>query len=84
MFRQLISKVFVPNLEKDLTRAVGREVAKMESTTVNFAPQVYGYRPKITSAMGGAFGTSTPMRQQQQIMTRVDIPFKANLGLFHE
>lgn len=72
-------------LLQDLTRAVGREVAKMESTTVNFAPQVYGYRPKITSSMGGgAFGTSTPMRQQQQIMTRVDIPFKANLGLFHE
>jgi hypothetical protein len=59
----------------------------MEPTSVNFAPQVYGYRPKVTSSSmgGGAFGTTTmaPMRQQQH-MTRVDIPFKANLGLFHE
>lgn len=55
----------------------------MESTTVNFAPQVYGYRPKVTS-MGGAFFGTAGVRQQHQILTRVDIPFKANLGLFHE
>ena len=53
----------------------------MDSTMTNFAPQVYGYRPKVTSSSGGAFGgTMTPMQQ----VTRVDIPFKANLGLFHE
>ena len=63
----------------------------MEATAVNFAPQVYGYRPKVTSSsMGGAFGTTMATSQQQQhqqhqqIMSRVDIPFKANLGLFHE
>eukprot|EP00985_Skeletonema_marinoi_P007297 scaffold3200_cov106-Skeletonema_marinoi.AAC.6 len=65
---------------KDLSRTVGREVSKME---LNLAPQVYGYRPKITSAAGGAFGsTVAPMMQQQ--FQKVDIPFKANQGLFHE
>jgi hypothetical protein len=50
---------------------------------LNLAPQVYGYRPKITSAAGGAFGsTVAPMMQQQ--FQKVDIPFKANQGLFHE
>lgn len=46
----------------------------------NFAPSCYGFRPKIGS-VGGAFGgTAAPMQQQ---LTRVDIPFKPNQGLFH-
>jgi len=81
--------MILPNLEKDLSRTVGREVSKME---LNLAPQVYGYRPKITSSIGGAFGsTQSPMmmmrlQQQQQLVVfqKVDIPFKANQGLFHE
>ena len=81
VFRQLLSKVVLPNLEKDLSRTVGREVAKMEC---NFAPQVYGYRPKVTS-LGGAFGSTVAPQQQANkvVLERVDIPFKANLGLFH-
>lgn len=59
---------------KDLSRTVGREVAKMEC---NFAPSVYGFRPK-TGSLGGAFGsTASPMRD-----VRVDIPFTPNKGLF--
>ena len=55
---------------------MGREVAKMEC---NFAPSVYGFRPK-TGSLGGVFGsTASPMQQQ---LTRVDIPFKPNKGLF--
>ena len=57
----------------------GREVSKMEC---NFAPQVYGYRPKIPS-VGGAFG-GTVAKQQAVQLQRIDIPFKPNQGLFHE
>eukprot|EP00578_Thalassiosira_sp_NH16_P019899 CAMPEP_0181098196 /NCGR_PEP_ID=MMETSP1071-20121207/11991_1 /TAXON_ID=35127 /ORGANISM="Thalassiosira sp., Strain NH16" /LENGTH=59 /DNA_ID=CAMNT_0023180763 /DNA_START=160 /DNA_END=339 /DNA_ORIENTATION=+ len=55
----------------------------------NFAPQVYCYRPKISS-VGGAFGnTVAPMQQAKNmqneiLLKRVDIPFKSNQGLFHE
>ena len=53
----------------------------------NFAPQVYGYRPKIPS-LGGAFGGTAATRQQvvqkDVLLKRVDLPFKANQGLFHE
>mmetsp|Transcript_17720 Transcript_17720/g.26691 ORF Transcript_17720/g.26691 Transcript_17720/m.26691 type:complete len:99 (-) Transcript_17720:141-437(-) len=77
---KFLSKIVLPNLEKDLSRTVGREVSKME---LNLAPQVYGYCPKVTSAAGGAFGsTVAPMMQLQ--FQKVDIPFKANQGLFHE
>lgn len=53
----------------------------------NFAPQVYGYRPK-TPSLGGAFGGTVAPRQQavqkDVLLRRVDIPFKPNQGLFHE
>mmetsp|Transcript_4313 Transcript_4313/g.6619 ORF Transcript_4313/g.6619 Transcript_4313/m.6619 type:complete len:88 (-) Transcript_4313:262-525(-) len=86
MVFKLLSKIILPNLEKDLARTVTREVSKME---LNLAPQVYGYRPKITSAAGGggAFGTTVaPMMRQQhvQVFQKVDIPFQPNQGLFHE
>mmetsp|Transcript_13605 Transcript_13605/g.29592 ORF Transcript_13605/g.29592 Transcript_13605/m.29592 type:complete len:86 (-) Transcript_13605:245-502(-) len=85
MMRQLLSKLVFPSLETDLARTVGREVAKMDC---NFAPQVYGYRPKVSS-LGGAFGSTVSPRQQvvqsnDVLLKRVDIPFKANQGLFHE
>jgi hypothetical protein len=51
---------------------------------LNLAPQVYGYRPKITNNSGGAFGSTVTPRQQQQVLQKVDIPFKPNQGLFHE
>lgn len=76
--------MLLPNLERDLSRTVGREVAKMEC---NFAPEVYGYRPKVSS-LGGAFGSTVAPRQQalqkDVLLKRVDIPFKANQGLFHD
>merc|ERR1712194_218406 len=84
VFRQLLSKIVVPNLEKDLSSAVAREVSKMGSC--NFAPQVYGYLPK-TPAMGGSFRSTVATRQQVMpkdvLLTRVDVPFKPNQGLFH-
>ncbi|KAL3806957.1 hypothetical protein ACHAXA_007434 [Cyclostephanos tholiformis] len=82
MFRQLLSKVFLPNLDKDLARNVRREVAKMDPN-LNFAPSVYGYCPRASSVTGGAFGGSTSSLMRQVVLTRVDIPFKANLGMFH-
>mmetsp|Transcript_8754 Transcript_8754/g.19644 ORF Transcript_8754/g.19644 Transcript_8754/m.19644 type:complete len:90 (+) Transcript_8754:109-378(+) len=88
VFRQLISKMVFPNMEKELSRTVGKEVAKMECVHASMAPQVYGYRSKISS-LGGAFGSTVAPRQQhaashQSLLQRVDIPFKPNQGLFHE
>mmetsp|Transcript_6139 Transcript_6139/g.12362 ORF Transcript_6139/g.12362 Transcript_6139/m.12362 type:complete len:84 (+) Transcript_6139:73-324(+) len=81
VFRQILSKLLLLELEKDLSRTVGREVAKMDCVG-QMAPQVYGYRPKI-GAFGGAFGSTVAPRQQHRLQ-RVDIPFNANQGLFHE
>ena len=83
-------ELFLPNISfytcniiypKDLSRTVSHEISKME---LNLAPQVYGYRPKITSAAGGAFGTTVAPMMQQNYFQKVDIPFKANQGLFYE
>ena len=74
-------------LPQDLSRTVGKEVAKMDCLHAQMAPQVYGYRPKVGS-VGGAFGSTLATRQQHHVgvcsLQRVDVPFKANLGLFHE
>ncbi len=52
---------------------------------LNLAPQVYGYRPKITTAAGGgAFGTTVAPMMQQSVFQKVDIPFQPNQGLFQE
>ena len=56
---------------------------------INLAPQVYAYRPKITNAVGGAFGSTVAPRQassssQGVLLTKVNIPFRPNQGLFHE
>jgi hypothetical protein len=63
----------------------------MDSTMSCFAPSVYGYRPKVPTGLSGAFGsTASPMQQQQQqqhtqvLLSKVDIPFTPNMGLFHE
>jgi hypothetical protein len=70
---------------QDLSRTVGREVAKMDSTMSCFAPSVYGYRPKVPTGLSGAFGSTTsPMQQHTRVLSKVDIPFKPNMGLFHE
>jgi hypothetical protein len=50
--------------------------------TLHFAPSVYGYLPRVASG-GGAFGASAASHMRQVVLTRVDIPFKANRGLFH-
>jgi hypothetical protein len=79
-----------PLHSQDLSRTVGREVAKMDSTMSCFAPSVYGYRPKVPTGLSGAFGsTASPMQQQQQqhtqvLLSKVEIPFTPNMGLFHE
>ena len=51
---------------------------------LNFAPSVYGYRAKVPSGSGGAFGGTTSPMRQAVLLTRVDIPFKANRGMFSE
>lgn len=55
---------------------------------INLAPQVYAYRPKITNSVGGAFGSTVAPRQanssQGMLLTKVNIPFRPNQGLFHE
>mmetsp|Transcript_6323 Transcript_6323/g.9308 ORF Transcript_6323/g.9308 Transcript_6323/m.9308 type:complete len:81 (+) Transcript_6323:44-286(+) len=52
MFRQ-ISKIIMPNLERDLGRSVKAEVSSMEDLML-MAPRVFSYQPSERAA--GAFG----------------------------
>lgn len=81
----IILQYIIHTTHQDLSRTVGREVAKMDSTMSCFAPSVYGYRPKVPTGLSGAFGSTTsPMQQHTRVLSKVDIPFKPNMGLFHE
>lgn len=75
--RQVFSKFVLPGLEQDLSRAIGREVAKVPAMTdCMIAPSVYAFEPAMgTSVTAGAFGRSalaaSPVRT---MMVKVEYP----------
>ncbi|KAL3937000.1 MAG: hypothetical protein SGBAC_007799 [Bacillariaceae sp.] len=75
-------KFVLPGLEQDLSRAIGREIAKVPAMTdCMIAPSVYAFEPAMgTSVTAGAFGRSahaaSPVR-----MVKVEYP-APKLGLF--
>eukprot|EP00568_Trieres_chinensis_P010548 CAMPEP_0183307922 /NCGR_PEP_ID=MMETSP0160_2-20130417/19639_1 /TAXON_ID=2839 ORGANISM="Odontella Sinensis, Strain Grunow 1884" /NCGR_SAMPLE_ID=MMETSP0160_2 /ASSEMBLY_ACC=CAM_ASM_000250 /LENGTH=82 /DNA_ID=CAMNT_0025471643 /DNA_START=68 /DNA_END=316 /DNA_ORIENTATION=- len=79
--RQILSKAFFPSLERDMQRAVGKEVIAMEDTSC-MAPSVYSYVRESGPAVGGAFGR-TARREAPVKLVRVEKPVQTR-GLFFE
>lgn len=78
VFRQLISKMALPALEKDLARAMSSELAGAGNMVdCMLAPQVFAYAAPLAT---GAFQQST---QVQAPVTKIDIHMKKE-GLFQD
>lgn len=79
--RQVVSKFIMPGLEQDLSKAIGKEIAKVPAMTdCMVAPSVYAFEPIAASSASGAFGRSmqaaSPVR-----MVKVEYPAPSK-GLF--
>ena len=72
-----ISKVILPNLERDLTKSIGKEIASMEVNNM-LAPQVFGYVKASAGAFRGTQSRSAPAR-----LVKVEFPAPSKQGLFH-
>jgi hypothetical protein len=76
-----ISKLFLPNFERDLSRAIASEMATAGSMTdTMLAPHVYAFESVSTSTSLGAFG-KTGARCAPQRIVKVELPFTKK-GLF--
>ena len=80
MVFSFISRVVFPSIEKDLTRAIGKEVKNMHMEGCLLAPQAFTYERAV---IGGAFGRSSARESQVTKLVRVDRPVKNN-GLFQD
>jgi hypothetical protein len=73
-----IAKAVLPNLERDLNRCIGKEIAGMEVNSM-LAPQVFGYmKQPVAGAFRGTQSRSAPSR-----MVKVEFPVPKR-GLFSE
>lgn len=82
--RQVLRNFIMPGLEKDLSKAIGKEVAKVPAMMdCMVAPSVYAFEPigNSASSAAGAFGRSmhaaSPVR-----MVKVEYPAPEK-GLFY-
>ena len=80
MVFSIISRVLFPSIEKDLTRAIGKEVKNMHLEGCMLAPQAFTYERAV---IGGPFGRSSMREAPVAKLIRVDRPIK-NSGLFHD
>ena len=92
-FRQVLSKVLVPNLERDLTKSIGSELATVSTMTdCLLSPNVYGYESISTTKTmaSGAFGKTgvaydnklTAASTGKDIFVKVEFPAPTK-GLFY-
>jgi hypothetical protein len=73
--RQMITKVLVPNLDRDLTRSLNQQLSTVPTMTDCFlSPSVYAYESR------GAF-TTTSMPQQKSLV-KIHYPLSTSRGLF--
>ena len=81
MLGQIISKAFLPNFEKELTRVVGKEVRMMQKDLCPLqSANVFSYRS--TSGASGAFCRTAAAEAPAARVVRVEKPVTSN-GLFH-
>ena len=80
-FRQILSKSIFPTLEKDLSKALGKEVKTMDTMLgCHLAPQVYAYEQPAHGAFSGSAPRSAPRSAPHVV--RVDYPAPTK-GLFN-
>lgn len=66
MFAKTLSKFLLPNLERDLTKAVTAELATAAKMTDCFlSPVVYGYEKKACGSSMGGMGHATAALEQR-------------------
>ena len=94
-FRQVLSKVLVPNLERDLTKSIGSELATVSTMTdCLLSPNVYGYESISTTKTmaSGAFAKTgvaydnksiAASGATKDIFVKVEFPAPTR-GLFYE
>ncbi|VEU34432.1 unnamed protein product [Pseudo-nitzschia multistriata] len=69
MFSKTVSKLLLPSLERDLTKAVGAELASASKMTDCFlSPAVYGYE---RSKPGPGLGHATPAVEQRGFVEKI-------------
>lgn len=79
--RQAISKVLIPNLERDLTRSLNQELAAAHNMTDCFlSPSVYAYESRTVT--GGAFNATSVPQQRRATYVKTHYPIPSNRGLF--
>lgn len=75
MLRQIVSKILIPTLERDLNKSIGAEMATASKMMdCMLAPTVHAYQ----TSMGGAFA-KTASAQARNIKVAYPVPGK---GLF--
>lgn len=85
VLRKLASKILLPNLERDLSRTLSKEVSTMDELAF-MAGRVYSYQTKA-SASPSVFGSTSirqaPAGSMGSTLVRVEKPVIGN-GLFHD
>ena len=80
MFAKAVSRFLLPNLERDLTKAVSKELATASKMSDCFlAPTVYGYESRAVSSTG--IGHATSSVHQRTVVEKVHYKVPAQ-GLF--
>jgi hypothetical protein len=82
--RQTISKLLLPNLERDVSKSVSTELSKAYGLTDCFASSssVYAYLPQSASR-GGPYSTTQPKQQSNTNFIKVDYSYRRpSPGLF--
>lgn len=81
MFAKTLSKLLMPGLERDLTKAVTAELASASKMTDCFlAPAVYAYE-KTGGAIGMGHATSALEQRATMVVEKVHYPIPKG-GLF--
>ena len=82
MFRQAVSRVVFPNLDRDLSRTVSQQLSKVENMTdCMIAPTVHAYEPMASSS--AAFAGATRQQLQRTTLRKVEYPAPGR-GLFQD
>jgi hypothetical protein len=82
--RQVLSKMLIPNLERDLTKSIGSELSAVGSMMdTMLAPHVYGYESRIVSGGFQATGArkAPAVSSSNVMMKKVEFPVPVQ-GLF--
>jgi hypothetical protein len=83
--RQVLSKMLIPNLERDLSKSIGTELSAVGSMMdTMLAPHVYGYESRILSGgfqATGARKAPSVSSSSNVVMKKVEFPVPVQ-GLF--